>query len=56
MFHVSQGLNSHCFPIVGDGHQPNRRGLYTIPNTRSLDPSTCDKDGMFFFSETRMAS
>ena len=23
------GLNSHWFPVVGDGHQPNRRGVYT---------------------------
>ena len=21
-----QGLNSHYFPIIGDGHQPNSRG------------------------------
>ena len=35
------GLHSHYFPVVGDGHQPNR-GLYTgwkdsmtIPNIRS---------------------
>ena len=27
--HLSQGLNSHYFHIVGDGHQPNSRGLYT---------------------------
>ncbi len=26
---MGQGLNSHCFPMVGDGHQPNSRGLYT---------------------------
>ena len=24
-----QGLNSHYFHIIGDGHQPNSRGLYT---------------------------
>ena len=46
------GLNSHCFHIIGDGHQPNSRdclypvlgfpikGGMTIPNIRSLDPST----------------
>ena len=22
-------LNSHYFDIIGDGHQPNNRGLYT---------------------------
>ena len=43
------GLNSQCFPMVGDGHQPNSRGFIyplrgfptkggmTIPNIRSLD-------------------
>ena len=28
-FHVFLGLNSHYFHIIGDGHQPNSRGLYT---------------------------
>ena len=27
--HLCQGLNSHYFHIIGDGHQPNSRGLYT---------------------------
>ncbi len=27
--HMCQGLNSHYFHIVGDGHQPDSRGLYT---------------------------
>ena len=27
--HMRQGLNSHYFHIIGDGHQPNSRGLYT---------------------------
>ena len=27
--HMCQGLNSHYFHILGDGHQPNSRGLYT---------------------------
>ncbi len=27
--HMCQGLNSHYFHIIGDGHQPNSRGLYT---------------------------
>ena len=27
--YMCQGLNSHYFHIIGDGHQPNRRGLYT---------------------------
>ena len=27
--HVCQGLNSHYFHIIGDGHQPYSRGLYT---------------------------
>ena len=51
--YMCQGLNSHYFHIIGDGHQPNSRGLgphyqdsvikggrSPIPNTRSLDPST----------------
>ena len=25
----SKSLNSHYFHIIGDGHQPNSRGLYT---------------------------
>ena len=29
MYHMCQGLNSHYFHIIGDGHQPNNRGLYT---------------------------
>ena len=28
--HMCQGLNSHYFHIIGDGHQPNSRGLYTL--------------------------
>ena len=28
-YHVCQGLFSHYFHIIGDGHQPNSRGLYT---------------------------
>ena len=27
--HMCQGLNSHYFHIIVDGHQPNSRGLYT---------------------------
>ena len=27
--HMCQGLNPHYFHIIGDGHQPNSRGLYT---------------------------
>ena len=27
---MCQGLNSHYFHIIGDGHQPNSRGLYPI--------------------------
>ena len=27
--HMCWGLNSYSFHIVGDGHQPNSRGLYT---------------------------
>ena len=47
---MCRGLNSHDFHIIGDGHQPNSRGLYThykdsvikggrspIPNIGSLD-------------------
>ena len=26
---MCQGLNSHYFHIIGHGHQPNSRGLYT---------------------------
>ena len=46
------GLNSHWFPVVGDGHQPNFVGVYMpiiknsllrvgflVPNIRSLDPT-----------------
>ena len=29
IFYMCQGLNSHYFHIIGDGHQPNSRGLYT---------------------------
>ena len=25
---MCSGLNSHCFPMVGEGHQPNSRVLY----------------------------
>ena len=28
-FYMCQGLNSYYFHIIGDGHQPNSRGLYT---------------------------
>ena len=27
--HVPGSINSHYFHIIGDGHQPNSRGLYT---------------------------
>ena len=27
--YVRSGLNSDCFHIIGDGHQPYSRGLYT---------------------------
>ena len=27
--HMCQGLNSHYLHIIGDGDQPNSRGLYT---------------------------
>ena len=27
---MCQGLNSHYFHIIGDGHQPNSRCLYTV--------------------------
>ena len=27
--YVRSGLNSHYFRMIGDGHQPNSRGLYT---------------------------
>ena len=51
------GSKLHDFHVIGDGHQPNSRGLYThykdsvikggrspIPNTRSLDPGTNGHD------------
>ena len=28
VFTTRYGLNSHCFHIIWDGHQPNSRGLY----------------------------
>ena len=33
-------LNSRCFRMVGDGHQPYSRVF--IPNIRSLDPGTLE--------------
>ncbi len=50
--HLCQGLNSHYFHIIGDGHQPNSVGVYipiiripikggmTIPNIATLDHGT----------------
>ena len=29
ILYMCWGLNSHYFHIIGDGHQPNSRGLYT---------------------------
>ena len=29
--HMCQGLNSHYFHIIGDGHQPNSRAIIRIP-------------------------
>ena len=26
---MALGLSSHVFPVLGDGHQPNRKDLYT---------------------------
>ena len=51
---MCQGPNSHYFHIIGDGHQPNSRGLYiythykdsvikgrmTIPNIATFDHGT----------------
>ena len=51
---MCQGINSHYFHIIGDGHQPNSRGLYThykdsgfllkggmtIPNIATFDHGT----------------
>ena len=48
---MCQGLNSHYFLIIGDGHQPNSMGLYThyripikggmtIPNIATFDHGT----------------
>ena len=56
---MCQGLNSHYFHIIGDGHQPNSRGLYThykdspfkgwmtIPNIATFDHGT-----YVFFNQT----
>lgn len=35
IWYVTGSIKSHCFCMVGDGHQPNRRGSYT-PYTVSL--------------------
>ena len=52
LIYMCQGLNSHYFHIIGDGHQPNSRGLYThckdfvikggmtIPNIATFDHGT----------------
>ena len=50
---MRSGLNSHYLHIIGDGHQPNSRGLYThykdsvptkggmaIPNIATFDHGT----------------
>ena len=29
-------INSHDFHMMGDGHQPNSRGLYTVPIIRII--------------------
>ena len=50
-FQVCQGLNSHYFHIIGDGHQPNSRvyipiiripinGGMTIPNIATFEHGT----------------
>ncbi len=51
---MCQGLNSPYFHIIGDGHQPNRIGVYipiiripitggmTIPNLATFDHGTYD--------------
>ena len=47
---MCQGLNSHYFHIIGDGHQPNSRGLYThykdsvIEGGMSLSPKNATFD------------
>ena len=50
--YVPRSINSHYFHIIGDGHQPNSRGLYThykdsvikggmtIPNIATFDHGT----------------
>ena len=38
--HMCQGLNSHYFHIIRDGHQPNSRGLYT--HYKSLVARQCN--------------
>ena len=57
--HLCQGLNSHYFHIMGDGHQPNSRGLYThykdsllkggmtIPNIATFDHGTVEVGSLF---------
>ena len=51
-YNMCQGLNSHYFHIIGDGHQPNSRGFcipiiripikggVTIPNIATFDHGT----------------
>ena len=57
---MCQGLNSHCFPMVGmvinlivGFYIPIIRipikGGMTIPNARSLDPGTYTLNNQFFF-------
>ena len=54
--------------MIGDGHQPNSRGVYThykdfvikgwmtIPNTRSLDAGTCVDPIIFKLAAVKRAS
>ena len=55
---LTWGLNSHLFLVLGDGHQPNSRGLIypfaiqggmTIPNMRSVSTLDPIRIGFFFF-------
>ena len=39
--HLCWDLNSRCFRMVGDGHQPYSRVIVS-PNVRSLDPGTLE--------------
>ena len=54
------GLNSHCFPVVGDGHQPNRGFIYRLkgfdghPQYKELIGPGTYRIGGFYISHQRV--